>query len=112
MDDPSLPPLYGIQTAPGLVIAIGSVGHYLTYTAEEQNVFFSEDGGLNWRHVGNEPHMYEIGDQGGLVVMSQYKKSTNHVKFSYDFGRTWFFIKFLEQGQDHKAEVVTDIQVS
>lgn len=95
-DNPNYSPLYGIKNAPGVLVAVGSVGHYLSYSPDELGVFISEDGGLNWRHVADGEHIYEIGDQGGLIVMTEYRKTTDLVKFTYDLGRTWFFIRFLD----------------
>ena len=95
-ENPNYPPLYGVSSAPGILIAVGSVGHYLSYAADDLSVFISEDGGLSWRHVADGEHIYEIGDQGGLIVMAEYRKITDMVKFTYDLGRTWFFVKFLD----------------
>lgn len=82
MDNPALPPLYGVKSAPGILIAVGSVGHYLSNNPQELSTFVSEDGGLTWRHIADGPHMYEIGDQGGLIVMAEFKKTTDLVKFT------------------------------
>ena len=62
LDNPTLPPLYGIKNAPGILIAVGSVGHYLSFNTDELSVFISEDGGLSWRHITDGVNIYEIGD--------------------------------------------------
>lgn len=85
-------------------MAVGSVGNYLNYNYEELGVFVSEDGGLTWRHIADGVHMYEIGDQGGLIVMTDFKRATDLVKFSYDLGRSWYFIKFLDPNQSKATQ--------
>ena len=44
--------------------------------------------------------------------MADYKKVTDLVKFSYDLGRTWYFIKFLDPAQTGAKKVYKNILVT
>lgn len=76
------------STAPGFVMGVGSVGSSLA-DYEDCDTFISSDAGLTWKVVQNEPHKYEFGDQGSLLVVINDLEPTDHVLYSYDFGQTW-----------------------
>ncbi len=69
-------------------MGVGSVGASLA-DYEDCDTFISSDAGLTWNVVQNEPHKYEFGDQGSLLVVMNDLESTDHVLYSYDFGQTW-----------------------
>jgi len=56
-------------SAPGLIIATGSVGKSLKSHA---GVFMSHDAGLTWRKVLQDLYTYSMGDHGGIVVAVKY----------------------------------------
>ncbi|OCB88754.1 signal sequence binding protein [Sanghuangporus baumii] len=74
--------------APGLVLAVGSVGLYLK-PYEECDTFLSTDAGLTWTMVAHEAHKYEFGDQGSIMVLVNDEEGVNEVKYSTDLGRSW-----------------------
>ncbi|WWD19083.1 hypothetical protein CI109_103541 [Kwoniella shandongensis] len=76
------------STAPGYVMAVGSVGESLL-PYEDCDTFLSTDAGLTWRMVQEGAHKYEFGDQGSILVIVDDEEATDHVHYSYDGGRTW-----------------------
>ncbi|KAK4688992.1 hypothetical protein P7C73_g1101, partial [Tremellales sp. Uapishka_1] len=76
------------STAPGYVMAVGSVGaNLLPY--EDCDTFLSTDAGLSWIVVQEGAHKYEFGDQGSVLVIADDEEATDHVHYSYDGGSTW-----------------------
>lgn len=80
-------PIYSTVNAPGLVIATGNHGAYLD--EERASTYLSNNGGLTWTRVANGSHIYQIGDQGGLIVMARDDMAVDHVMFSWNHGVSW-----------------------
>ena len=78
--------------APGIVMGVGNTGDYLR-PYEEGNVYVSNDAGLTWRQALVEPHKYEFGDQGTILVAVPDKGPTVQMTYSLDHGKEWFDIK-------------------
>lgn len=95
-DNSLFPQVYSHKSAPGLVIGNGNVGVHISFDETEIATFMSEDGGVSWREVMKGSHVYEFGDQGGIIVMCKYNQPTTKVMFSYNYGRTWKFINFWD----------------
>ncbi|WFD05581.1 vacuolar protein sorting/targeting protein PEP1 [Malassezia vespertilionis] len=76
------------SSAPGLVMGVGSVGESLR-PYEECDTFMSTDAGATWSMVASHPHIYEFGDQGGLVVLVPDVPGSSEMKYSFDYGQTW-----------------------
>ena len=71
-------------------MGVGNTNHQLDrQSAEELNTFLSRDGGLNWQEVRKGPHIYEIGDHGGLIVMAEKQNATNEIYYSWNEGKSW-----------------------
>lgn len=87
------PPFYSVDSAPGIIIANGNVGEYLSHDAEDISTFLSRDGGITWFEVRQGSHTYEIGDHGGLIVIAEDVKSTNKIYYSWDEGLNWQVLK-------------------
>lgn len=83
------PPFYSVESAAGLIIGNGNVGASLVHDADETGVFLSRDGGLNWAEIMKGPHIYELGDHGGLIVVGDVHKPTSIIKYSWDEGSNW-----------------------
>ena len=90
----SVPPIYSAVNAPGIIIAVGNVGEYLSSNHYDYNTYMTNDGGVTWSEVSPGVNIYEIGDQGGLIIMAKYKQLTKIVRFSYNSGKTWQYIEF------------------
>jgi hypothetical protein len=82
-------PFYSDERAPGLVLATGSVGHYVHQHRGGVNTYLSRDGGYSWFEVFKGSHVYELGDHGGLIVMADDTAPTQWLYFSWDEGATW-----------------------
>ena len=89
------PPFYSKESASGIIISNGNVGHYLK--KNESSTFLSRDGGLNWFEIKKGSHIYEIGDNGGLILIAEYNKPSNIIEFTWDEGLTWESIKISEE---------------
>lgn len=93
------------STAPGFVMAVGSIGdHLLPY--EDCDTFLSTDAGKSWRRVSKDAHKYEFGDQGSVLVIVDDEDSTDHVSYSFDQGKNW---NKLDLGIKMRAKILTTI---
>ncbi|EJT52393.1 signal sequence binding protein [Trichosporon asahii var. asahii CBS 2479] len=93
------------STAPGFVMAVGSVGDYLL-PYDDCDTFLSTDGGVSWKMIQEGAHKYEFGDQGSILVIADDEEPTDHVHYSYDGGNEW--IK-LDLGITMRVAVLTTI---
>jgi sortilin-related receptor len=86
-------PLLSSASAPGLIIASGSVGKSLKSHA---GVFMSHDAGLSWRKIFKEMYSYNMGDHGGIVVAVKQNSKTKEIKYSINEGESWQTLDFHE----------------
>ncbi|BGO96427.1 putative Signal sequence binding protein [Rhodotorula toruloides ATCC 204091] len=77
------------STAPGLVMGVGSIGSRLL-PYDDCDAFVSTDAGLTWRMVDDGAKKYEFGDQGAVLVMVEDEEPTDELKYSFDYGKTWY----------------------
>jgi len=91
--------------APGIVMAVGSVGRYLR-PYEDSDTFLSVDAGVSWEMVRHDAHKYEFGDSGSILVVVNDEEPTDYVSYSTDFGKTWNTYKF---GVKLQARVLTTV---
>lgn len=82
-------PFYSVSSAPGLILATGSVSKHLSNVPGLINTYFSRDGGLTWEEVAKGSHIYEISNHGALLVMIKDQEATNKLLYSWDQGREW-----------------------
>lgn len=73
--------------APGIVMGVGSTGKYLKEWSQ-CDTYISDDAGVSWRKAMDEPHLYEFGDQGALIVAMK-DDETNKIKCSINHGKEW-----------------------
>ena len=71
---------------PGVIISTGNEGEYLD--RNQTNTYISKDAGVTWRLLVKGNHVYDVGDQGGILVLAPSGVPTNYVLFSWDMGRT------------------------
>jgi hypothetical protein len=57
-------------TGIGLIIGTGNIGTHLTYQPDQVNTYLSRDGGKSWVELRKGSHIYEFGDHGGVVVLT------------------------------------------
>ena len=94
-----IPWMHGVKSSPGVILAVGSVGAYLTYMDSDMGLFLSENGGVNWKEVFDDgPYTYEIADQGGILVASKYLSQTSYFKYSNDRGSSWVTKDLVSNG--------------
>lgn len=74
--------------AAGLMLGVGNVGHALV-PYHECDMFMTRDGGFTWEEIKKGPHRWEIGDQGGLIVLVPDGAPTETALYSLDQGQTW-----------------------
>ncbi|XP_059389149.1 sortilin-related receptor-like isoform X1 [Carassius carassius] len=87
-------PILSKESAPGLIMATGSVGKNL---ANKPNVYISSSAGVRWREALAGPHFYTWGDHGGILMAIAQGGSTTTLKFSTNEGETWQEFQFSEQ---------------
>lgn len=93
------------SAAPGFVMGVGSVGETLQ-PYDECDTYVSSDAGVTWRMAQEGAHKYEMGDQGAILVIVDDEDRTDHLHYSYDFGRTW---ERLDLGLTLRALVLTTV---
>lgn len=81
--------MYSSVNAPGIIVATGNVGSHLTETYSLLNTYLSIDGGHTWKEILKGPHVFEIGDHGGIILAANAANKTNIIKYSWDEGNTW-----------------------
>nr|XP_033774457.1 sortilin-related receptor isoform X1 [Geotrypetes seraphini] len=82
------------ESAPGLIIAIGSVGKNIT---SKTSVYVSSSAGARWREALIGPHYYSWGDHGGILIAVQQNIGTNQLKYSTNEGETWKTFNFFDK---------------
>ncbi|MED6245463.1 Sortilin- receptor [Ataeniobius toweri] len=87
-------PILSKDSAPGLIMATGSVGRNL---ASKPNVYISSSAGARWKEALAGPHFYTWGDHGGILLAIAQGGSTKHLKFSTNEGETWTEFKFSDK---------------
>mmetsp|Transcript_42694 Transcript_42694/g.68664 ORF Transcript_42694/g.68664 Transcript_42694/m.68664 type:complete len:874 (+) Transcript_42694:54-2675(+) len=83
--------VYSQESAPGVILATGNVGEFLSYDAQSVNTYLSRDAGVTWEEILKGPHIYEFGNHGGLIVAAKMASlgPTNKVYFTRDEGLCW-----------------------
>ncbi|TFY78544.1 hypothetical protein EWM64_g5467 [Hericium alpestre] len=79
----------------GLLMAVGNVGEKLA-PYDESDTFLSCDAGFTWEEVHKDAHLWEFGDSGSIMVMTNDEEPTDHVMFSTDEGLNWREYKFSD----------------
>ncbi|OMH79249.1 Vacuolar protein sorting/targeting protein 10 [Zancudomyces culisetae] len=86
--------LYGVNSAPGYWIGVGSVGTYFDKSSE-MSMFITTDAGRSWNQLAEGEQLYEWGDYGGILVMTD--KTANTLKYTMDMGKTVSEYKFSSE---------------
>lgn len=100
-------PLYSPENALGILISTGNVGYHLATHEDDINTFLSRDGGKTWFEIKKGSHIYEIGDHGGLIILSEDQTQTNTVHFTWDEGLNWSNFNMTEENFE-VSNIVTD----
>jgi photosystem II stability/assembly factor-like uncharacterized protein len=73
--------------APGIIMGVGNTGKFLK-PREECDLYVSDDAGLTWTRALKNPHLFETGDQGALLVAIE-DGETDEIKWSLNHGKDW-----------------------
>jgi len=87
-------------------MAVGNVGETLA-SYQESDTFLSRDAGFTWEEVHKDAHLWEFGDSGSILIMTNDEEPTDHVLFSTNEGLNWQEYKFT----DEKIRVRTIVTV-
>lgn len=81
---------------PGLIVATGNVGNYLVTDKNDSDVglFISKNGGLSWKMIKRGNYIYELLDNGSLLVIADRNYKDTALQYSFDAGATWHRLKF------------------
>ena len=88
--------LYSAESAPGLLVAVGNTGEFLS-DYEDARTYVSRDAGLTWQEVRQGPYLHKIGDSGSLLVLADDRQPTDTLRYSLNEGQSWNDFKFSEQ---------------
>ncbi|XP_051788146.1 sortilin-related receptor isoform X1 [Erpetoichthys calabaricus] len=86
-------PILSKESAPGLILATGSVGRNL---GSKPNVYISSNGGARWREALAGPHYYSWADHGGILMAIAQGGPTNQLKYSTNEGEVWKTFQFID----------------
>ena len=86
-------------------MGVGSIGEFLQ-PYDECDTFVSTDAGQTWSMVAEGAHKYEFGAQGSILVAIDDEDSTDDMRYSFDFGKTWEKFDF---GVTLRAKLLTTI---
>lgn len=79
-------------------MAVGNTGEYLDMAADTTCTFISSDGGMTWTDVLPQAAIYEVGDWGGIIIMTSHMTTApaDEVYFSLDSGGCWYTVQLEE----------------
>jgi Sortilin, neurotensin receptor 3,/Sortilin, neurotensin receptor 3, C-terminal len=88
---------FSSTSAIGIMLAVGNVGEYLTpKNGDETYTFITRDGGITWNAVAKGSYLWEYGDQGSIIVISEEGKASDMISYTLDEGNTWTGYKFSD----------------
>ena len=56
----------------------------------------SRDSGSTWFEIKKGPHIYEIGDHGGIILMASNKEPTTEAYYTWNEGESWEVIQISD----------------
>lgn len=93
--------------APGIVMGVGNTGKRLqAYT--DGDLYISDDGGLTWKEALEGAHIYEMGDQGAVIVAIDDEHVTKHLRYSLNHGKEWTKVALDEEVRAARLTTVPD----
>lgn len=82
--------------SPGVLLANGNSGPVLQ---GQEDTYFSRDAGVTWELISKGGSVYDIGDQGGLILQGSESATRGEVSFSWDLGYHWKKIMITPENQ-------------
>ncbi|KAJ2614366.1 vacuolar protein sorting/targeting protein PEP1 [Coemansia sp. RSA 1365] len=89
--------LFSVSSAPGALIAVGSVGPHLGRLGTS-HTYFSRDGGRSWVEASESVSRYAFADHGSILLLVDPASPTDEVRYSSDGGRLWQTYRFETDG--------------
>jgi photosystem II stability/assembly factor-like uncharacterized protein len=86
---------FGSSSSAGVLLAVGNVGNSLL-EYDSGNLFLSINGGQGWKEVFKGPHLWAVGEHGGLLVVVKDKQFVSNLMYTWDYGTKWASLKFSE----------------
>ncbi|KAJ2651180.1 vacuolar protein sorting/targeting protein PEP1 [Coemansia sp. RSA 1250] len=86
---------FGAGAAPGVMVAVGSVGTHLDGITHS-HTYLSRDGGVSWMDVRKGISLHAIADHGALVVLADDTTPTDVLTYTADGGLTWNTYRFAD----------------
>ncbi|KAJ2720491.1 vacuolar protein sorting/targeting protein PEP1 [Coemansia sp. Benny D115] len=99
--------LYGVSTAPGYLMGVGTVGTHLG-RVRTAATYLSRDGGMSWSEVRSSEAQYEFGDHGSILVLIDDSGPTDSLQYSVDGGSLWNTYRFTSAGQRVIVDRITN----
>ncbi|KAJ3028520.1 UNVERIFIED_CONTAM: vacuolar protein sorting/targeting protein PEP1 [Siphonaria sp. JEL0065] len=102
--------LFSSESAVGFMMGVGNVGPYLK-KRNDGNTFLTRDAGLTWTEVAKDAHLYEFGDQGGIILLANDEVATDEVKYSLNHGNTFVSAKIsgaLNGGKLRVSNIISE----
>ena len=90
-----IPGVYSKKSSPGIVLANGNLGSYLSWRNKDLSSYASEDAGLTWRQVSVRPGVFAYAKQG-ILVFAVARSRTSLISYSWDLGRNWITRQFVD----------------
>jgi hypothetical protein len=87
---------YSTPAIPGMVMGIGNVGERLA-NYDDSSMFYSRDAGVTWEELNEDPHIWQFGDHGSILVAANDERPTNEVIYSEDEGLSWKKYQFSDE---------------
>lgn len=87
---------------PGIILAVGDTGEYLTTEMQDFKTFISRDGGISWRKVSDKYNQFAYGDLGNILIMipsqgflmfDDKPHFVDYFSYSLDQGDNWTDVK-------------------
>lgn len=89
-DNDKIPAVMGHESAPGLILANGNVGVFLSHMESDMGFFVSSDGGITWTQSSSGgATIYQIAEQGNLLLACTFGNLVSSAVYSTDYGTTW-----------------------
>ncbi|KAJ2398003.1 vacuolar protein sorting/targeting protein PEP1, partial [Coemansia sp. RSA 2603] len=88
--------LYGVKTAPGVLMGVGSVGAHLGRFSEART-YMSRDGGRTWSEARQAQTVHAFADHGAVLALVEDGLPTDALTYSADGGSTWRAHRFVDE---------------
>eukprot|EP00794_Sanderia_malayensis_P010865 gene10865-12020_t len=86
-------PMLSKKSAPGLIIAQGSIG---TSLRTLPNLYLTADGGVTWKEILQGSWFYKFADHGGIILAIKRYGLVDTLKYSWDDAQSWHTYKFTK----------------